>query len=84
MPNVIELRLKRAAVILAETLDYELAAMKLGVTASALKSDIETLEEILCLRVFRPELEMPTLTDDGRFLVQVLREALLRGLKIES
>jgi hypothetical protein len=74
--EIIEMRLKQAAIALAETRDYGRAATNLGLTISDLKHLIEELEERLCLYVFKPGSQPLILTKDGRFLIQAFRKAL--------
>ena len=76
MSDIIGIGLKEAAVALADTLEYELAANKLGITASELRSRIERLEEKLCLHIFTPKLERLALTEEGRVLIRIFRSAL--------
>lgn len=72
----IDIRLKRAAVRLAEVLDYQRAAESLNLTTLALTSRVEELERKLCIHIFKPGQERPQLTDEGNFLIRAFREAL--------
>ena len=67
---------KRAAVALSETLDYALAAKCLDISIADLKKQVADLEDHMCLRIFDPRSLRPELTDEGRFLVGMFREAL--------
>lgn len=78
MTEFIEITLKQAAVALAESQNFDRAAVTLGITSAEVKNRIRELEERLCLNLFMPEAETPTLTDEGRFLVQAFRKALAR------
>jgi DNA-binding transcriptional LysR family regulator len=80
--DYIDFRQKQAAVALADTQDLDAAAARLGTTASDIKRQIGELQEKLCLNLFEPELDPPTLTDDGRFLIRAFRETLARHKQI--
>jgi DNA-binding transcriptional LysR family regulator len=72
----IDIRLKRAAVRLAEVLDYKRAAESLNLTTLDLKKQVGELEETLCIHIFEPGQRGPQLTDEGRFLTNAFREAV--------
>jgi DNA-binding transcriptional LysR family regulator len=76
MAEFIGVEQKRAAIVLAETLNYGEAAKQLRVEESALKSQIRALESQLCLLLFIDDVEDTRLTDDGRLLICAFREAL--------
>ena len=76
MSESIPIGLKRAAVTLAEELDYSRAAEKLGISTRELRKEVFALEMQLCLRIFEPRQKKVELTDDGRFLIKVFREAI--------
>jgi DNA-binding transcriptional LysR family regulator len=76
--DVIDMKLKEAAVALADTGSYDRAAAKLGITTKELMQRIWTLEITLCLIIFLPEAGSVELTDDGRFFMQAFRETLIR------
>lgn len=76
MSESIAICLKRAAITLAEELDYARAAEKLGITTSELRTQMSTLETLLCLHIFKPGQKRVELTDDGKFLVKAFREAI--------
>ena len=76
MPDFIDYKDKQAAVALADTLNYEQAADRLGITVFELKSQIEEMESKLCLLIFRVEQGRPSLTEDGRYLIQAFRTVL--------
>ncbi len=76
MTEHIDIQLKRAAVRLAEVLDYPRAAESLNLTILALTTRIEELERKLCIHIFEPGQERPQLTDDGRFLIKAFRQAV--------
>ncbi len=78
MSDFIELKQKRAAVALAETQSYDRAAQQLGLSVIELKVQIEILESQLCLIIFEMEGGSPSPTQDGRYLIGLFREALLR------
>jgi DNA-binding transcriptional LysR family regulator len=74
--DFIEFKLQAAAVALADTLNYELAAKRLGITTFELKCQIDAFESKLRLRIFDAAAETVGLTEDGRILIQAIREAL--------
>jgi DNA-binding transcriptional LysR family regulator len=69
--------LKKAAVALADELDYARAAHRLGVSEDRLRCLVSELEEKLCLRLFEPTNKTARLTSEGIFLIRVFREALI-------
>jgi len=74
----LEVRQKQAAIVLAETLDYDAAAKRLKIAPADLRDEIEGLEAKLCLCIFKEGTGGLTLTDDGRILIRVFRDALGR------
>ncbi len=76
MSESISIGLKRAAIALAEQLDYARAAEQLGVTSAELRKQVSALEALLCLRIFKPRQRKVELTEEGRFLIKVFREAV--------
>jgi DNA-binding transcriptional LysR family regulator len=74
--DFVKLIQKKTAVVLADTRDYTKAAKVLRVTVQEVKQQIEALQSTLCLLIFEQEETLPTLTVDGRFLIQRFREAL--------
>ncbi len=76
MTESIAIGLKRAAIILADELDYSRAAEKLGVTPSALKKQIFALEAQLYFHIFKPRQKKVELTEEGQFLIKAFREAV--------
>lgn len=76
MYDFIEAKLKRAAVSLAETPDYDRAAATLQIPVSELRQQISELENILCLYLFHPGSDPPAITSDGNFLAEAFRKAL--------
>ncbi len=76
MSEAIETSLKRAAIALAEELDYVRAAEKLNITNSELRKQVSALETLLCLHIFKPKQKRVELTADGQFLVEAFRKAI--------
>jgi DNA-binding transcriptional LysR family regulator len=76
--DFIELKQKHAAVTLADARSYELAAERLGLSVPELKAQIDSLESKLCLLIFELSKGRPSLTQDGRYLIELFREALSR------
>jgi DNA-binding transcriptional LysR family regulator len=74
--EVIDTSLKRAAIVLAETLNYDRAAESLNIPVADLRNQIADLEARLCLYIFEPETGDPKLTGEGRILVGVFRKSL--------
>jgi DNA-binding transcriptional LysR family regulator len=74
--DFIEFKQKQVSIALAEKLDYDQAAECLGINASELRDLIAALESKLCLSIFQVDEGHPFLTDDGRFLIKIFREAL--------
>ena len=79
MAELIDVRLKRAALALATTLDYALAAELLDLSETELRVQIGSLEDRLYVRLFQLDCKKPVLTDEGRYLIQAMREALSRA-----
>ncbi len=76
MTDSIDLEKKRAAIVLAEERDYPRAAERLHVTPAALRKQIAALESQLWFSVFRPRQKRVELTEEGRFLIRIFREAI--------
>lgn len=76
MYDFIQVHLKRAAIALAETQDYDRAAEQLQIPVSELRQQIADLERTLCLHLFTPGSVPPEVTSDGRFLIEAFRKAL--------
>ncbi len=76
MPESIAIGLKRAAIILAEQLDYARAAEKLSITSAVLRKQIAALEALLYLRIFKPRQKKVELTEEGQFLIKAFRESV--------
>jgi DNA-binding transcriptional LysR family regulator len=72
----ISIGLKRAAIVLAEQLDYARAAQQLNLSSAELRKQVFALETLLCLDLFKPRQRKVELTDEGRFLIKVFREAV--------
>lgn len=74
MPEFIEIRLKRAAIALADKLDYARAAEDLNLTVEELQKQIAALEALLCLQLFKRVEGSVEVTRDGMFLIRAFRE----------
>jgi DNA-binding transcriptional LysR family regulator len=72
----ISIGMKRAAIALAEELDYASAAEKVNLTSKELRKQVSLLETQLCLRIFKPRQRRVELTQDGQFLIKAFREAV--------
>lgn len=76
MSESISIDLKRAAIALAEQLDYARAAEQLNITSAELRKQVSALETLLCLLIFKPRQKKVEPTEDGRFLIKAFREAV--------
>lgn len=76
MSESISIGLKRAAIALAEQLDYARAAEQLSITSAELRKQVCALETLLCLRIFKPRQKKAEPTEEGRFLIKAFREAM--------
>jgi DNA-binding transcriptional LysR family regulator len=68
-----------AVVVLAEELNYTLAANRLGITQSGLSRLIQSLEQKLGVKLFKRKGSPIELTDAGRAYVEQARISLLHG-----
>jgi DNA-binding transcriptional LysR family regulator len=80
----VAISLKRAAIILAEELDYARAAEKLHIVSAELIKPIYTLEAQLCFRIFKPRQKKVELTQEGQFLIKAFRESVALHDRIPS
>lgn len=76
MSESISIDLKRAAIALAEQLDYARAAEQLNLSPAELRKQVSALETLLCLRIFKPRQKKVETTEEGRFLIRFFREAV--------
>ena len=76
MPESIPIKLKRAAVILADELEYSRAADRLRITSAELRNHVSELENQLCFYIFIPRRRKVELTEEGQFLIRAFREAV--------
>lgn len=76
MSESIPIDLRRAAIALAEELDYARAADRLHLTAAELRTRISALETQLCLYIFKPQQEAVELMREGRFLIRAFKGSL--------
>lgn len=77
MSESISIELKRAAVTLAEELDYQKAAQQLGTTREDVVIRITSLEVQLCVYIFKRFQDNVELTQEGQFLVHAFRDSLV-------
>jgi len=75
--NEIDLRLMRAAVAVAEELNFSRAAARLHISQPALTKQIQDLEGFLKTKLFERDHQRVTVTDAGRAFVAEARLALL-------
>lgn len=76
MPESITIALKRAAITLADELDYAQAAKKLNITSAELQRQITALESQLYFHIFKPGQERVEPTEEGQFLIRAFRESV--------
>ncbi len=76
MSESIPTRLKRAAIVLADALDYSKAAESLSTTPAELRDQVAALETQLCLQIFTSKHDKAELTEDGQVLIKAFREAI--------
>ncbi len=76
MSESIDIKFKRAAIMLADESSYARAAEKLGISSEELRNEIYALEAQLCLHIFQRRKESMVLTEEGQFLVRAFREAV--------
>jgi DNA-binding transcriptional LysR family regulator len=72
----IDIKLKRAAIMLADELSYPRAAEKVNIASAELRKQISTLEAQLCFHIFKPRQKKVELTQEGQFLVKAFRESI--------
>jgi DNA-binding transcriptional LysR family regulator len=75
--NRIDLRLMRAAVVVAEELNFSRAAQRLHVSQPGLTKQIQDLEAALCVSLFIRDRQKVYLTEAGRAFVEESRLALM-------
>ncbi len=73
MSESIDIKLKRAAIILADELNFPRAAEELNISSSDLREQISALERQLYFHIFKPGQNSVELTEEGRFLVNAFR-----------
>jgi DNA-binding transcriptional LysR family regulator len=73
----IENRLHRAAVVLAEELDFERAAQRLQISVPELKEQIDQLECKLSLVLFERGSSRIELTASGKLYIEQIRKSRL-------
>ncbi len=76
MSESIYIGLKRAAIILAEQLDYGRAAEQLNISPDELRRQISALETQLCFHIFESGRGQVELTEEGQFLIKIFRESV--------
>ncbi|WP_263358620.1 LysR family transcriptional regulator [Acidicapsa ligni] len=76
MSEFIAIGLKRAAIILADELDYARAAEHLSIPHTELRKQISALEAQLYFHIFKPRQRKVELTEEGQFLIKAFREAV--------
>ena len=78
MTEFIQDELKRTAIVLADTQSFVAAGKQLGTAPQNVENRIRELESKLCMTLFVPDSDPPTVTDTGRFLNEAFRQALDR------
>jgi DNA-binding transcriptional LysR family regulator len=72
----IDIKLKRAAILLANELRYPRAAEKLNISSAELRKRISALEAQLYCHIFKPRQKSVELTEEGQFLIKAFRESV--------
>jgi len=72
----IDIKLRRAALILADELNYPRAAEKLELSSAELRKQITALETRLYLHIFKPKQKEVELTKEGQFLIKLFRKSV--------
>ena len=73
---MVDVRLMQAAVVLAEELRFSRAAIRLGITQSALTRQIQDLEERVGRKLFHRNRQVVEVTEAGRAFVEDARRSL--------
>lgn len=76
MSESVNIKLKRAAIVLANELDYPKPAERLNINVAELKKLIHSLEGQLCLYIFRSRESQVELTEEGKYLIRVFRQSV--------
>lgn len=84
MPESIPIKLKRAAIILADEMEYSRAADRLRITSAELGQQVSELENQLCIHIFRPSSSKVELTEEGQFLIEAFREFVVLHDRIQE
>ena len=75
--NEVDLRLMRAAVAVAEELNFSRAAIRLHISQPALTKQIQDLEGFLKTKLFERDHQRVSLTDPGRAFIEEAKLALM-------
>lgn len=75
-PESISVESRRAALAVAEQMDYPLAARQLKLSDTVLRKKVSELETQLCCHIFKPKQKKVELTYEGRFLVEAFRASI--------
>lgn len=76
MSESIDIKLKRAAIMLADELSYPHAEEKLNISSAELRKQIAALEAQLYFHIFKPRQKKVELTEEGQFLIKAFRESV--------
>lgn len=76
MSECIAIGLKRAAIALAEQLDYARAAELLKISSAELRKQVSALETQLYFHIFKPRQKKVEPTKEGQFLIKAFRESV--------
>jgi DNA-binding transcriptional LysR family regulator len=72
----IDVKLKRAAIMLADELSHSRAAEKLNLSSAELRKQITAFEALLHLHIFKPRQKKVELTEEGQFLIKAFRDSV--------
>lgn len=76
MSESIDIKFKRAAIMLADEVSYPRAAEKLNISSAELRRQISALEAQLYFHIFKPRQKTVELTEEGQFLIKAFRESV--------
>lgn len=76
MTEFIDKKQRQTAIVLAKTLSFSAASERLRTSEQALRQQIADLEVTLSLSLFRELEGTLSLTDEGRYLIEVFQERI--------
>jgi len=82
MPEFIPIELQQSAVVLAETLNFSVAAQILGTSLTTLRTQIRQLSTSLECSLFREDGDSVEVTEEGRVLIDAFRHFLAQRRRL--